>query len=307
LILPTRPVSAQSFQYDALVFHAPGFEFTPSQIVEEYNGPTPADLGLASDKFIMTNEKENRVTIGGVTDHNLLIDSIVYLASKAAAAKGSLLISSDSVISKDGRVTLIINTSADDVANVRRAALSSTKSDLTLYGAQHNLLSKNGLSRVWGGVRTTVSSDALSKLTLKQGDLVERLDGGKRVTVTSNTSAQANLVKQPSNIVFLINDTSSSNGVPEIGKINASTAQALYASGLTGVDNGKSVYSSTNFPTSSSTAQQLFSELTSGVQFYVVNGSSQNASKAIERVTSGADLKQVSSIDQQIQQLVSRK
>lgn len=74
LILSTRKLSAVDFKCDATIFHAPGYQFTPANVVAEFNGPTPSDLGLNSDQFVMLNDQENKITIGGVHDVNVLIE-----------------------------------------------------------------------------------------------------------------------------------------------------------------------------------------------------------------------------------------
>jgi hypothetical protein len=277
MLLPSRRVSALNFQADGLVIHAPGFEFTPANIVEEFNGPKPEDLGLTSDKFIMSNENENRIIIGGVFDSNLLLDSIAYVGTKSALGKESIVIPSDSVISKDGKITLIVNKDANDASNVRKSMLTgNNRSNITLYGAQHNMLSKDGLSRVWGGIRTVVDNDTYKRMKFKLGDLVESVDGGKRYIITSKDTAKPNVIKKPAQIVFIVDD--STNSVPVLGKISAETARSLFTNGLS------------NFPpTDIKTAQQQFTELTSNVPFYVLNRAASNDafSNAFDSVTSG--------------------
>lgn len=225
----------------------------------------------------MSHETENRIIIGGIFDSNLLLDSIAYVATKTALSKESIVIPSDSVISKDGKITLIVNRDANDASNVRKSMLTGNdKSHITLYGAQHNMLNKDGLSRVWGGIRTVVDNDTYKKMKFKLGDLVESVDGGKRYIITSKDTGKPNVIKKPAQIVFIVDD--GTNSVPALGKISAETARSLFTNGLS------------NFPpTDVKTAQQRFTELTSDVQFYVLNRAASNDtfSNAFDTVTSG--------------------
>lgn len=296
LILSTRRLSAVEFKYDALVFHAPGYQFTPNNVVEEFNGPKPADLGLTNDQFVMLNDQENRVTIGGVNDLNVLIDSIVHLTSKAALAKGSIILPSDAIISKNGSVTLIVNNNGDDAAQVRKNALTKTNSKhYSLYSSHHNMLSKDGLSRVWNGSRVVVDSATFNKLKLGAGDVVESINGGKQYIVTTKDSVRPTVVKAPSTIVFMVKD--SSNNVPTLGQINAETAKNLLVSGKA------------NFPElSADNVKQVFDQLTSNVQFYVVNSSYDNKTiaQAVDSVASGS-VKSASAADSAVQAFLGGK
>ncbi len=303
LILSTRKLSAVDFKSDATIFHAPGYQFTPANVVAEFNGPTPSDLGLNSDQFVMLNDQENKITIGGVQDVTVLIESIVHAASKAALAKQSLILPSDVILSNKTGVTLIVNSDDGDVAQLRKNALvggASASKNYQLYSSHHSMWSKEGLSRVWNGSRVTVDGATFKKLKLSAGSVVETINGGNQYVVTSKDSARPTVVNSPSSIVFMAQDAS--NSVPTLGKISAATAKSLLLSGKSS-SNG-------SFPAlSSDSVAQVFDQLSSGVQqFYVINSAQdqKTIAQAVDSVATG-NVKSAVDADSAVQSFLGGK
>jgi hypothetical protein len=141
----------------------------------------------------------------------MLLESIVAVSSKKIFSKGSLMLSSDAILTKEGEVTLFLNNEEDKIGLYK---------DLeSLYGAHHNVWSKQGLSRCWRGV--IVESDKPSET--QEEELIEKLNSKVRITKIV-PGVKPNLVKHPKKVVFCVNDSK----LPSLSKLNHTEAVDLF-------------------------------------------------------------------------------
>ena len=292
MILPTRNIDSSLFKYDSLILHAPGFQFVPSQVVEEFSGPHPKDLGLSKEQFLFENDQTNTSVVGGVFSPSVLLDNLAYFGARAIFTKSNgsaIVLPSDAIINKDkASTTLLINSN-----NTVRSALASNNSAYTLYGAHYNVLSEFGLSRGVGGLLIEADADSALSKSLKEGDLVEESVDGKKLKITSKLSSSVypNVVHSPKNIVFVVED--SNFLVPLLGKVK--NAQQLFASGLVNISaNATFNKSFTTFGTQRSYADakqvaEAFAKLNKAENVYIVNGSydSEKVQTAVSLISSG--------------------
>jgi hypothetical protein len=295
LLQPVPHVSAHLFKPASLVLHAPGFKFTPPQIVEEFAGPSTQDLGISKEEFLIVNEKDNQVLLSGISDTDVLLETLAYIGGRVAWEKNALFVASDSIISNNGDVTLIINGGNSTVAS---SALNTSK-DYTLYGAHHNIWSEDGLSRAWNGVRAKVNS--LDGLELRESDLIEKVEKGYRVTrrisQKEGDPALPNLVKHPKNVILAIHDSNAI--VPNVAQVTVDQLRNLFAVGLKGLGKDKPTFAqafaeSENFaPYANATqlADKLQSLLqASGAKLFVINSANEakDVANVIKAVNSGS-------------------
>lgn len=162
----------------------------------------------------------------------MLMESISLVSTKNTFDKSqSVLIASESIINKNGHVTLLIN--SNQAANLMK------KTDLTLYGAHHNVWSQDGLSRAWGGISVEVDAKDASSGT--EGDLIEDIGNGKIRFTKRQTIPMPNLLKHPKNVVFMVHDPSFQ--LPALTRVkDVQSAVSLYVSGLTAIADGKAEF-----------------------------------------------------------------
>ncbi len=290
LLSPVANVGAHQFKPSSILFHAPGYKMTPASVVEEFAGPTKEDLGINKDEFLIVNERDNQVLMGGISDTDVLLETLAYIGGRVAWEKNAVLLPSDSIIS-EGEVTLVINGNIASLEN----------KDYTLYGAHHNIWSEEGLSRAWNGVRAKVNS--LDGLSLRKCDLVEKVGKGYRVTRrVSRKQGDAvlpNLVKHPKNVVLAINDPNAI--VPSVAQVTVDQLVNLFSVGLSGLTKDKPTFSqafveSQNFAPYAN-AKQIADRLrglveNSGAKLYVINSAidAKDLSSVIKSINSGSNL-----------------
>lgn len=244
----TVPVSETNnpinHEYKFAVLHAPGYRFTPQRIVEEFAGPSPADLGLSTDRFVITDTKDNRSLIGGVSDTALLMDSIAFLAGKTNfALKDSLVIPAHTLVTTaDANVVMVVDPISPrrDVANLFESK--------NLYSAHHAVWNYDGVARLWNGIcQDLPAAGNADTKNLGKGFLVEHLpnNAGTRLTrPLPYDPRRPNLLKHPKTIVFMVRDESGK--LPAVSRLSAEEATHLYRAGLVSISkDGKPAFSPT--------------------------------------------------------------
>ncbi|KAG2385515.1 hypothetical protein C9374_003330 [Naegleria lovaniensis] len=289
MILPIRKTAPSAFSYDSLILHAPGFQFIPPQVVEEFSGPTPKDLGLSNEHFVFENDQTNTSVIGGLFSSSILLDNMAYFGARAIFSKTSaVVLPSDSIINKDNwSSTLFINSN-----NTVRSALANSN-NLTLYGAHYNLLSELGLSRCVGGLLLEVESGSAFLNKLKSGDLVEESTDGKkaRVITSLKQGVYPNIVHTPKNIVFVVEDNNFI--VPLLGKVK--NPQQFFQRGLTSIgkeptfNKSFTVFGAQRAYADAQQVAEAFAKINKASNVYIVNGSYDEAKiqQAISLISSG--------------------
>ncbi|KAL0485162.1 phosphoenolpyruvate carboxykinase [Acrasis kona] len=276
LFVEPSHVQAQKHVVKGVVFHGPGYRSTPKDVVEEFAGPTPKDLGVDNEHFLFLDEETNQVLLGGVSDTKVILESIVNVTGRLVSQQGGVLLPSDSYITKDGKVTLVIN-SGESLAQ-----LDESKDGSLLYGAHHNVWNKNGLSRAWKGARYNVKD----LKNVRDSDHIEKTQDGYVVTrandVSQNDSVLPNIVNHPSNVVFAVNDPNFV--VPSLAQLSVDQFVNLFNAGLVSTSKkdakfSESLASSDNFSAfghSGVQAKRLRSLLEeSKAKLYVINTASE--------------------------------
>ncbi|KAL9646815.1 hypothetical protein ABK040_013677 [Willaertia magna] len=293
MILPIRKIVPTQYHYETLILHAPGFQFVPTSVVEEFHGPHPADLGLKRTEFVFENDNNNSTVISGNMSTELLLDAIARSSAKSIfeKSKGSaIVLPSDAIINKDGASTTLFINSTN---SVRSALLTNTSNDFTVYGAHYNVLSELGLSRAVGGLYATL--DAKNEFVsngVKKGDIVEDVNGKVRITTRVSGKVLPNIVKAPKNIVFVVEDPNFV--VPLVGKVT--NPQQLFTSGLVKVGTKEGTFnkSFTEFGAQRPYANAkevaaTFSTLNKADNVYIINGAYEpsTVAKVVKLISTG--------------------
>jgi len=267
------------YENDAIIMFGPGYKFLPKEHIEEFNGPYPKDLGIEKEENLVVFDPLNTIVTTAISDTKVLLDSLVYMAGRTAVQRlDELIIPSDSIVNKNGQVTLIINNENDE-ANIRR-------NEDELYGAHHNLWKNGGLTRVWGGVHFNCKQVPKQ---LEKGSLVEEIEKGQYRVYKQLKGIRPNLVHHPKNVVIMIHDPS--NVIPALAKISTKSAVDLFTCGLVNLEQfAPGYYKSENYPSFEHPAilGDLFAKLLneSKAQVFIVN-SAADANKAIQIIHSG--------------------
>eukprot|EP01027_Heterolobosea_sp_BB2_P008956 GEZU01013269.1.p1 GENE.GEZU01013269.1~~GEZU01013269.1.p1 ORF type:complete len:559 (-),score=163.21 GEZU01013269.1:266-1942(-) len=291
MLLKVPKRKAVEFKDEAIILHCPGYRFTPTRIVEEFGGPTPADLGLTADKFVLTDLVTSTAMTGGVADRSIIQDTLAFLAARNAFAKNALTIPSDAVFSESGELTLVLNNPRTDIANVLE--------NKNLYGAHHNIWSAKGVSRLWDGVSKEYTNASDVDAKLDNGYLVEKnINNSSSVRLTRplpHDPRRPNVVKHPKRLVILINDKSGAT-LPALSRVSAEEAVKLFTTGLTAIGDQPEFAPaaagfSANFtaPAHPDLLGKLFTQLLqdSGAEVYVANSANKNVAAEVDRVISG--------------------
>ncbi|KAF0972712.1 hypothetical protein FDP41_008961 [Naegleria fowleri] len=289
MILPIRKTAPSTFSYDSLILHAPGFQFIPPHVVEEFSGPTPKDLGLSTEHFVFENDQTNTSIVGGIFSSSVLLDNMAYFGARTIFSKSSaIVLPSDSIINKDkSSSTLFINSN-----NTLRSVLANAN-DLSLYGAHYNLLSDMGMSRCVGGLLLEVESGSTFLNKLKSGDLVEESNDGKRARVIASPKegVYPNIVHTPKNIVFVVEDANFI--VPLLGKVK--NPQQFFQNGLTSIgkeptfNKSFTVFGEQRAYADPQQVAEAFAKFNKASNVYIVNGAYDEAKiqQAISLISSG--------------------
>jgi hypothetical protein len=137
---PTPQVDPVHFPNLFSVYHVHDYAFATPRIIEEFGGVSEKELGLTTPQFVMYDLAERTVFVSGST--RTLKDAILCMGGLVAFhVYGSLTMACNSFVDSSGKLVVVFG---------GKAPLSSP----SLYGAHHNLWTKNGISRAWNGVTT---------------------------------------------------------------------------------------------------------------------------------------------------------
>jgi len=283
MLLKTRvPYSINDHIYDSLVIQAAGYSFTPQHILEEFAGPTPKDLHLDNEQFILTDEEVGQTTIGAIEDTDLLLDAMAHHASQTLAQNGDILLPAD-VVSHNNRHTLVFG-NRNDMGGIYENLDG-------LYSAHHTVLRNDGtLSRAWNGyTRVIPHGGKFDAKSVAQNTLVEELpDGSQRVTQPT-TGIVPNIIDAASSIVMLVHDKN--HVIPPLARVRPEAAIDLLVSGLYSVTTEphfRPAFSSERFATVHSKKEvrdKLQKLLFDGeMDFYIANSSVPEANAAVRLV-----------------------
>jgi hypothetical protein len=127
-----------------LVLHAPCYDFEVPRIVEEFGGPRPQDLSLATPKFTLLDPYAipMKGVIGGDPSVETLLNTVAFLAARwgfYADGKNFLTLPGDSIANKDGTLTLVVSTDAKSTEALR--------SSPRLFGSRQHRIAGGLVSR----------------------------------------------------------------------------------------------------------------------------------------------------------------